>query len=360
MKKIILILTAFIFISKAGNAQGCVAIRSTGGVCTMDHSENMNEKPAGWTLNVNNRYFKSFRHFIGTAEQKQRVELGTDVINHAYTLDVTLTRNINKWWSFAIDVPILANSRSSLYEHDGKSRHLTHSFGLGDIRLTAYRWLLDPAKSSKGNIQFGLGIKLPTGDYKYQDFFYKNDSTKVLGPVDQSIQLGDGGTGFSGELNAYYNFSKHISVYSNLYYLANPREQNGTSTARGGTSSVNSVRNGSSTMSVPDQYMIRAGANFSVKNVTLSLGVRDECLPVHDLIGGSSGFRRPGYIISAEPGLTFSMKKINVYAYVPVALQRSRTQSVPDKVQTKLTGVYTQGDAAFADYSVNVGFTVKF
>ena len=50
----------------------------------------------------------------------------------------------------------------------------------------------------------------------------------VLGPVDQSIQLGDGGTGFSTEMNAYYNFSKHLSVYGNLYYLLNPREQNGT------------------------------------------------------------------------------------------------------------------------------------
>jgi hypothetical protein len=231
---------------------------------------------------------------------------------------------------------------------------------MGDIRISAYRWMIDPAKISKGNIQFGFGIKLPTGDYNYQDFFYKNDSTNVLGPVDQSIQLGDGGTGFSGELNAYYNLSKHISLYGNLFYLANPREQNGTSTARGATPSATAIRYGSSTMSVPDQYMIRAGANFTAKSLTLSLGVRDECLPAKDLIGGSSGFRRPGYIISLEPGLTYSFKKMNVYAYVPVALKRSRTQSHADKVRTNITGVYAQGDAAFADYSVNVGFTVRF
>jgi hypothetical protein len=361
MKKILSILlsAAFIIIYNDSRAQGCVAIRSTGGICTMDHSAE-SDKPSKWVLNVNNRYFKSFRHFIGTVEQKQRVEQGTQVINHAYTLDLSLTRNLNKWWSFAVDAPILADSRSSLYEHDGKTRHSTYSFGIGDIRFSAYRWMIDPSKFPKGNIQLGLGIKLPTGDYKYQDFFYKNDSTKVLGPVDQSIQLGDGGTGFSTEINAYYNFSKHISAYGNLYYLANPREQNGTSTARGGTASASSIRYGSSTMSVPDQYMIRAGANFSIKALTISVGVRDECLPVHDLIGGSSGFRRPGYIISAEPGLTYNFKKINVYAYVPVALVRSRTQSVPDKVQTQITGVYTQGDAAFADYTVNVGFTVRF
>ncbi len=348
----------FIYANKI-NAQGCVAIRSTGGVCTMSHAEQM-DTLSKWSLNMNNRYFKSFRHFVGTEEQKQRVDNGTEVINHSYTLDVSLTRNINKWWAIAVDAPILANTRSSLYEHDGKSRFATNSFGLGDIRITAYRWMLDPAKLHKGNVQLGFGIKLPTGDYKFQDFFHKNDSTNLLGPVDQSIQLGDGGTGFTAEINAYYNFSRHIAVYSNLYYLASPREQNGTSTARGGAPSQSSILYGSSTMSVPDQYMLRGGINFSAKNLAISLGVRDECLPVHDLIGKSGGFRRPGYIISAEPGLNYSFKKLDLYAYVPIAMVRNRTQSVPDKIKTQMTGVYSQGDAAFADYTINVGFTARF
>ena len=362
MKQLFSMLLGSCFIILISNncvAQGCVAIRSTGGVCTMDHGE-LTDTLSKWEFNANNRYFKSFRHFIGTKEQKQRVAQGTDVINHAYTLDLTPTYHLNKWWSFSIDVPVIANSRSSLYEHDGKNRFSTHAFGLGDVRLTAYRWILNPAKMPKGNIQFGLGIKLPTGDYKYQDIFHKNDSTLVLGPVDQSIQLGDGGTGFTGEMNAYYNFSKHFSAYSNLYYLLSPREQNGTLTSRGGTPSASTIKNGSFVMSVPDQYMIRIGANYTAKKVTASLGFRDECLPVHDLIGGSMGFRRPGYIISAEPGLTYSFKKISIYAFVPVAVVRDRTQSVADKIQTQLTGTYTQGDAAFADYTVNVGFTTRF
>ncbi|HXS57018.1 MAG TPA: hypothetical protein VN726_12895 [Hanamia sp.] len=347
-----------IILSHNASAQGCVAIRSTGGICTMEHGHS--ESPSKWVLNVNNRYFKSFRHFVGTKEQKQRIANGSEVINHSYTLDLTLTRNLNKWWSFSIDAPIVANTRSSLYEHDGKNRFSTHSFGLGDVRLSAYRWVVDPAKMPKGNIQFGLGIKLPTGDYKYQDVFHKNDSTLVLGPVDQSIQLGDGGLGFSTEMNAYYNVSKVFSFYGNLYYLLSPREQNGTLTSRGGTPSAASIKNGSFVMSVPDQYMIRAGANATLKDLTVSVGFRDECLPAHDLIRGSKGFRRPGYILSVEPGLTYNFKKVNVYAYVPIALERNRTQSVADIFQTKLTGVYTQGDAAFADYAVNVGFSVKF
>ncbi|MBD0349656.1 MAG: hypothetical protein ICV51_05540 [Flavisolibacter sp.] len=354
----ILFISFILFSKNQSSAQGCVAIRSTGGVCTMGEHPGYETNVKHWLLSVNNRYFRSFRHFVGTEEQKQRIEQGTEVINHAYTLDLSLTRVLNQRWSLNIDLPVLANGRSSLYEHGGKDRHKTHSFGIGDLRLTAYRWLLNPA--SKGNIQAGLGIKLPTGDYRYQDYFYKADATKVLGPVDQSIQLGDGGTGFTTELNGYYNFSKVVSAYANIFYLFNPREQNGVSTARGGTPSATSITYGSDVMSVPDQYMLRGGVNLTFNKLTLSAGVRDECVPIYDLIGGSNGFRRPGYVLSAEPGVTYKFKNLSAYAYVPVALERSRTQSVPDKIRTRVTGTYFQGDAAFADYSVNVGIAVRF
>ncbi|RFM25923.1 hypothetical protein [Deminuibacter soli] len=339
-------------------AQGCVAIRSTGGLSNLQHASAADTMPS-WSLNINNRYFKSFRHYVGKEEQKQRQEQGTEVINHAYAMDLALTHNINQRWSVMVDVPIISNARSSLYEHGGKERRSTHSFGVGDIRFAAYAWLLNPAKMPRGNVQVGLGIKLPTGDYKFQDYFYGADSSKTLGPVDQSIQLGDGGTGITGEINAWYNFSRVISVYGNFYYLSNPREQNGVSSARGAKAAASAVANGSDIMSVPDQFMIRAGVNFHVNKWSFSAGVRDECLPVHDLIGGSNGFRRPGYIISAEPGVNYTFKKLIAYATVPVALVRNRTQSVPDKITTQLTGVYKQGDAAFADYVVNVGVAIK-
>src|SRR6185436_12847631 len=234
------------------------------------------------------------------------------------------------------------------------------SFGLGDIRVTGYGWIIDPSKMPKGNLQVGLGLKFPTGDYRYQDFFVKNDSVKVLGPVDQSIQLGDGGTGFTTELNGFYNFTRELSVYGNFFYLFNPREQNGTSTARGGVPSASSILYGSSTMSVPDQFMVRAGIAYTKQDFGISVGVRDDCLPSKDLIGGSSGFRRPGYIISVEPGATYTFKHFSLYSYVPVALKRNRTQSYADKLRTEKTGVYTHGDAAFADYVVNVGASFRF
>jgi hypothetical protein len=360
MRRIFILLLLLSIFQYKSKSQGCVAIRSTGTVCTKPHTESMK----GWMLNSTYRYFRSFRHFVGTEEQKERMEEHTEVINWQHTLNLNLVRTVNNRWSFAIDVPILANRRSSLYEHGGnsageKGRHETKSFGIGDIRLVAYRWLFDPAKSMKCNIQLGLGLKLPTGDYRYQDFFIKNDSTKILGPVDQSIQLGDGGTGISFETNVIGQITRNFSAYANFYYLVNPREQNGVSTARGGTVSQTAILYGSSTMSVPDQYMLRAGVNYSLDNFTASLGLREECIPSRDLIGGNGGFRRPGYVKSIEPGVHYSLKKISGFLTVPVAFKRDRTQSNADRLRTEATGIYAHGDAAFADYSINLGLSFK-
>lgn len=364
MRKFIIIFIMISAFRLPGNTQGCVAIRNNGSTCTMSgYHVDANQKTStdNWTFAVNSRYFRSYKHFVGTVEQTQRVEDGTEVINHVFSTELSINRQFNDRWSLAFFAPVSSNARSSLYEHDGKNRRSTHSFGVGDVRIAAYYWLLDPVKATKANIQVGLGIKLPTGDYRYQDYFYKNDSTKTLGPVDQSIQLGDGGTGVTLEVNTFYNLSRSANLYFNGFYLSNPREQNSVSTARGATPSASAIANGSDVMSVPDQYMVRLGADYIVKNFTFSAGMRMECVPAKDLIGGSNGFRRPGFVLSAEPVIAYKTNGKQFYISVPYAVERNRTQSVPDIIRTQKTGVFTQGDAAFADYTVNIGvsFTLK-
>lgn len=366
MRRIYLIIAILIAAAyQQTNAQGCVAIRSNGNTCSSQKAG----ETKGFLFNFNTRYFKSYKHFVGTEEQHERSEAGTEVINHSLSWDFALTKTVNKYWSFSVNVPLVSNVRSSMYEHYGNNstspnaRNNTRSFGIGDIRLSAYRWMFDPANSHKGNLQVGLGVKLPTGDYEYQDYFHKRTASGgdsvVLGPVDQSIQLGDGGTGITFELNGYYNFSALLGFYGNFYYLANPREQNGVSTSRGGAQSATNIQYFSSTMSVPDQLMIRGGLAYGIaKNLNLSGGIRLEALPSSDLIGGDKGFRRPGYVLSAEPTISYMTKKANFYLSVPVAIERNRTQSYADKLRTKATGNHVQGDAAFADYLINVGFSI--
>ncbi|TMI68262.1 MAG: hypothetical protein E6H09_23140 [Bacteroidetes bacterium] len=349
----IVLIIAFLAVQVKIQAQGCVAIKGTAGVCGRPSDAK------GWELNLNQRYFKSYKHFVGTEEQKQRVEEGSNVINHSYELDVTATGTLNSRWSVAVTLPILAFGRSSLYEHDGKSRHSTHSFGIGDARFSAYRWMFDPKRSHKGNIQLGLGIKLPTGNYNYQDYFYKKADSSVLGPVDQSIEPGDGGTGITFEFNGFYNFSHVIGVYGNFFYLSNPREVNGTSTKRGGTPTASDKKYNIDVMSVPDLMMTRAGVAVMLYQFTFAGGMRVEALPSSDLIGGSRGFRRPGYIVSVEPSVTYVAKKISFNLAVPFAVKRNRTQSDSDKRRSADTGTHVQGDAAFADYLISAGVTIK-
>ena len=354
MKRIIIILfISFALTQVKTNAQGCVAIKGTAGICSRPSDVK------DWELNLTNRYFKSYKHFVGTVEQKQRVEEGSNVINHSYEVDITATRTINLRWSLAMTLPVMDFARSSLYEHDGKTRHSTHSFGIGDARFSAYRWMFDPKTSHKGNVQIGLGIKLPTGNYNYQDYFFKKADSSVIGPVDQSIQPGDGGTGITFELNSFYNFSHKLGIYASFFYLSNPREVNGTSTTRGGTASATAKKYNTDVMSVPDLFMTRGGVSYMINRFTFSGGIRIEGLPSSDLIGGSRGFRRPGYIVSGEPSVTLVTKKASFNLAVPFALKRNRTQSNADKRQTIDTGTHKQGDAAFADYLVSAGLTFK-
>jgi hypothetical protein len=355
MKKCIFLFFSIFLLAAVAKPQGCMAVRHIAGFGQYGQME-YNAAGNQWFLNVNNRYFRAFRTFKETKDQN--TPKASQVVNKTFTTDFTILRLMNNGWSIAGNVPIAVNSRSTTFEHSG-TRHATRSFGLGDIRFTVYKWLMNPATHAKGNIQLGLGIKLPTGDYKYQDYYYVNDSTKVLNPVDQSIQLGDGGTGLIIELNSFLNINRKISLYGNLFYMANPREHNGVTTAKNASLTATSIKAGSDVMSVPDQFTARVGADILFGKLGVEAGIRAEGVPVHDLIGGSSGLRRAGYNISAEPGISYRLKSVLLYAYVPVSLKRSISQSVTDKNISRITGTRTVSPGGFPDYLVFAGVSFK-
>ena len=329
--------------------------------CSMEHPGE-EAAASGWQLNVSHRYFKSFRHFKGDEEQKERLIENTEVVNWQHSMDISVLRNFNNRWSLSVGIPLLANKRSSLYEHGRKERHNTNSAGIGDARIVGYKWLLDPEKATKGNLQLGLGVKLPTGNYNYKDNFYNvgPDGGEEERPVDQSIQLGDGGVGAITELNGYYALGSHFSAYGNVYYLFNPRGTNGTRTYR---ETLSPLRANEAIMSVADQYMVRLGVSHSfsgkLQGLVTSLGARMEGVPVEDAFGSSEGFRRPGYVQSLEPGVSYQLPKVTFFASVPVALKRDRLQSVTDKEVSAQTGNYVHGDAAFSDYAINIGASIR-
>ena len=170
--------------------------------------------------------------------------------------------------------------------------------------------------------------------------------------VDQSIQPGDGGFGFMIDASGYRQLgsSGQYAGYLSGVYLMNPKETNGVETFRGAENEQ--------IMSVADQYLFRTGVLAAPRvrrGWGVGLGGRIEGVPVHDLIGGSDGFRRPGYAISVEPSVTFSRGPHAVSLSLPIAVQRNRQRSVPDlEVPGRI------GDAAFADWVLLLGYFRRF
>jgi hypothetical protein len=177
----------------------------------------------------------------------------------------------------------------------------------------------------------------------------RNDSTKVLAPVDQAIQLGDGGTGITAEFNSFYSFTNSIDVFVNGFYLANPREQNGTSNLKGRNATQKEIANNTTAMSVPDQYNIRGGVNLQFQKIILTAALRYEKVPVNDLIVGNKGFRRAASITSVEPGITYKMKSNLIFAYAGVPIKRNIVQSTENNMTP----------AGFANYLFSFGAQFK-
>ena len=351
--------------------QGCIAIR--GGQCAVGHTMSMLSGPqifgaemaeqSGYMqkgdiqASVGYRWLHSDRHFRGDHEEKQRQIQGTEVINDSHFMDVSVIYAFSPRFSAGLTLPFVYSTRSSLYEHPGAGRNTTSAGGLGDMRLTGYMWLVDPDKATKGNVSFGFGPKFPTGQYDVQDTF-QTAAGPVTGTVDQSIQPGDGGWGFSAEMFGFVQVAPRTSAYGQIYYLFNPENENGVSTTTG------RPRNAfESVMSIADQYLARAGLQYALVpkwGLSLTFGGRIEGVPAHDFFGRSDGFRRPGYAVSVEPGLVLAHKSWTVNFNTPVAVYRNRTRSVPDIQRTAATGVFRHGDSAFADFVITTSISKQF
>jgi hypothetical protein len=340
---------------KQVKAQGCVAVRHMS-TCTNTTGGTNNLAAGQWQLSLGYRWLYSHRHFVGTTEQKHRIAENTEVINATHSVDISTSYSLTNRLSFNLVIPVSYTDRSSLYEHLGnnsKQRFHTQSQGLGDMRVSASYWLLNPEKHMDGNIALGLGIKAPTGNYNVQDDFHRPDGIERR-PVDQSMQLGDGGWGITFEMQAYQKLFNRAYGYVNGFYLMNPRNTNGTKTFRRDSVQIGSII---SVMSVADQYLARAGMTYNLlpaQGISVSLGGRIEGIPAWDIIGGSEGFRRPGYIVSVDPGINYMKNKNNLSLNVPVALVRNRIKSVSD---IRRRG---HGDAAFADYFITATYARRF
>ena len=353
-----LFLLLIIFNFQLINAQGCVAIRHFSS-CVGNALENNLLGPGDIQIGSNYRYFKSFRHFRGTEEEADRVANETEVVNNAHAWDFFITYGITDRLYASATLPFVINTRSSLYEHGRNERNTTFSRGLADVRLGVGYWVFNPANNPNGNLALGLGVKLPTGNYNASDIFYNvgPEGSPQVRPVDQSIQPGDGGFGITLDFQLYKKIITDFYLYAGGFYLINPRETNGTRTFR---ETLSPILENEAIMAVPDQFSSRLGLSYAISPLfSTSLGARFEGVPVKDLMGGNKGFRRPGNVLSLDPGLAYMENNLSINLNVPIALRRDRPQRVTDLETQMATGNPRNGDAAFADYAINLGITFR-
>jgi len=366
MKNFILTLLFVGTFSSFVYSQGCVAVRHMS--CSVGTGTNANSMmhPGQWQVSMGFRSLHSYKHFIGADYQPAREAAGNNVINDTQGFDLGVTYSVTDRFSISANIPFTFNDRSSMYEHYGNAvagnpqqlRFSTKANGFGDARLTANYWVLDPIKHMKGNFSLGLGIKLPTGDWNVQDQFHrrKTDGTDytITKAVDQSIQLGDGGVGINLEIQGYQQLFTRTSLYYNGFYMSNPKNVNSASNVAPDKAVTDEMVH---YMSVADQYAGRVGLNYALApkaGIGATLGARIEGIPAYDLIGDSDGFRRPGFIFSIEPGISYSTAKNTFFVSVPLATQRNRIKSANDWVTGK------HGDAAFSDYFISATVTHRF
>ncbi|MBI2947068.1 MAG: hypothetical protein HYY23_05445 [Verrucomicrobia bacterium] len=310
-----------------------------------------------WLGTVTYRYLHADRLFVGSQEIAP-VEAFEN--REIHFIDVHAAYMVTKRLSLELTFPFKHAESTSKYEHDFKNNHTMSAGGLGDIRLVGHAWLLDPEKQrekerSHQNIGLGLGVQFPTGDYKATDISYR-ETGPIYRPVHPALQPGTGGWGVVLELEAFREIFKNTFAYVAGSYLISPRELNGVEMTIGDLPLAQNVEDGRM-QSVPDTYVGRIGLSYALwpsQGLSLSLGGRIEGIPVHDLVGGSDGYRGGGYAISIEPGLVWT-KGRNTFAFsAPVAVERNRQRTVPNRRSG------THWGAAFADFLLQASYSRRF
>jgi len=308
------------------------------------HGRDWADRLHNLTISVGFRTYSSYAHYIGTDYQVRRAILHNQVQNHVNLYDLSFNYQFSPRFSIIGDIPAMTGTR-----HQQGNVNVSRVGGIGDIFLGVQGWVFRPPTESHGNVAISASLKLPTGINDAQGTTILSNGTTQLRNFDQSLQPVDGSWGFTLATQAYRQTYFHTMLYFTGSWLFNPRDTNGVKTFRSAPHE--------DVMSVSDQYLWRGGFSHNVpklRYLALSLGGRMEGVPVRDAFGASNGFRRPGYVISIEPGLALSYRNNSLNVSAPWAMERNR------KISTSDIQNHTHGDAAFADYTIIASYSRHF
>lgn len=301
--------------------------------------------PAGhWEVSVAYRHLGADQWFVGTAVKEAAAPFGQPLFLNIDSLDATVSYGLSNRVSLTLTVPFSRGTHSRFYA-DGV-RHTVEAAGLGDVGLSSAFWLRNPTEHPEGNFAVGFGLKTPSGNNAVVDDFFLAGGSKTRSPVDQSIQLGDGGLGIILQAQGFHKVFDRASAYFYGWYLLTPREQTGVPSPLAGVP-----------LSVPDVYSIRPGFAYAVaprRGLSASLGTRMDGIPIHDIVGGSNGFRRPGYSLYLDPGVAIAWRRGVLTVNLPLRIHQNFKRSLTDIQEG------TPGGGDLARYLIVVGYSVRF
>jgi hypothetical protein len=139
-------------------------------------------------------------------------------------IDVTIERQLTRRWSAVASLPIVLTHRNQLYQPSG--RQVLNAFG--DAVFGFRAWVFKPPTESGDNISVGVGLKIPTGDYRATTQAVRAGQV-ITASNDISMMSGDGGTGFVVDISGYKSLPHRTMLYGSALWLFNPRNTNGVS-----------------------------------------------------------------------------------------------------------------------------------
>jgi thiol-disulfide isomerase/thioredoxin len=314
-------------------------------------------RPGDWTSSVGVRHVYSHVHFSGPTENFSRAQLGTEVQSKTNIDTLTATYQLTPRLSLTGTLPFVYASRRQ------QAQYATlHTSGIGDISLGAQYWVRSPKSENAGanNAQVGLSLLIPSGNDRQSNVVATSygAATSTQYP-DYSVQPGAGTWGMIMSWQAFQNLGNNTIAFVDGSYVMTQGGYHSFWTSHGGTS--NSAPSPTLGMTqfdaIQDQYMLEVGASHPaprIRGLGMTVTVRAEGVPAHNLIGNDLGFRRPGFGLALTPGVIYTRGHNMLQFSVGKVMVRDRTKSVAEEIN----GVH-EGDAAFANYVWMAGYTLR-
>lgn len=314
-------------------------------------------QPGDWTATSGYRHVYSHVHFSGTTENFSRAQLGTEVQSKTNLEDIMVTYQLTPRFSFTGTLPFLSASRRL------ESQYATlHTSGIGDASVGGQVWLRRPSSPTAAwnNVQGGLSLLIPSGRDRESNTVATTYGvpTSVQFP-DDSVQPGGGSWGAIMSWQAFQDLGNNTILFADGNYVMTQGGYHNFWTSHGGTASGPPAPTPGMTQfdAIQDQYMAEIGGSHpapGIKGLAMTLSVRDEGVPVHDILGNNLGFRRPGFGIALTPGFIYTHGNHMLQFSVGKVMYRDRERSVAEQVNNSATG-----DAAFANYVWMAAYTVR-